>query len=36
MYRHQEVADMVHPERAGEGTGEAQAGWGLVQPLGKW
>jgi hypothetical protein len=34
MYRRQEVVDMVHPERAGEGTGEAQARWVLVQPQG--
>lgn len=27
---------MVHLERAGEGIGEAQAGWVLVQPQGKW
>jgi hypothetical protein len=35
MYRRQEVVDMVHPERAGEGIGEAQAGWVLVQPQGR-
>lgn len=32
MYRRQEGVDKALPETAVEGIGEAQAGWGLVQP----